>query len=247
MPESQTSAPSNLKLLGYAWERFDTYNDNASKAQKRFFFVRGLLAYLSVFVVFLSVLQPVILNRVSNLPALASQEVSELSLIALFGMASENFRWRSPETWLTPVSWVGWLALVDFLLILLPILATGLLAFAVKFDRGNNWILLRGNSESLKMEIFYYRTRTKQYKRNRNSVLAERIQLISERVKGSAVHQAALSPYEGQPATRLQRGILVIFFQNLINILRRSVHAVFSFFLQFREVEEDQPGTADPS
>ena len=248
-PDSEpfSSSTPNLKLLGYAWERFNTYNDNASQAQKRFFFVRGVLAYLSVFVVFLSVLQPVILIQVANLPDFDGQNVADVSLIALFGKALEEFRWVNPETWLTPWSWIGGLALVDFLLILLPIMATGLLAFAVKFDRGNNWILLRGNSESLKMEIFHYRTRTKQYKHNRNSVLAERIQLISERIKGSAVHQSALSPYEGQPSTRLQRGILILLLQKLIDFIQQSVHSLFSFFLQFREIEVPRQTESDPS
>jgi hypothetical protein len=241
------NTPPNLKLLGYAWERFDTYNDNASKAQNRFFFVRGLLAYLSVLVVFLSVLQPVILIRVSNSQAFEGQDIGDMSLIALFVEATQGFSWNNPNTWLTPFSWIGGLALVDFLLILLPILVTGLLAFAVKFDRGHNWILLRGNSESLKMEIYHYRTRTKQYKHHRNSTLAERIQLISERVKGSAVHQAALSPYEGQPPTRLKRGIVVIFFQKLMRFLRRRVRQVLDFLFQFREVEDNSQTESDQS
>lgn len=233
------NTPPNLKLLGYAWERFDTYNDNASKAQNRFFFVRGLLAYLSVLVVFLSVLQPVILIKVSNSQAFEGQNIGDMSLIALVVEATQGFSWDNPNTWLTPFSWIGGLALVDFLLILLPILVTGLLAFAVKFDRGHNWILLRGNSESLKMEIYHYRTRTKQYKHHRNSTLAERIQLISERVKGSAVHQAALSPYEGQPPTKLKRGIVIIFCQTLARFLHRWVRRVVALMFQFQETSDD--------
>lgn len=235
--QSSASTPAdgpNRQLLEYAWERHDTYSDNASKAQKRFFFVRGVLAYLTVLVVFLSVLQPVLLKQASERPVFADEPVEARSLLALFSIAFQQFSWVEPSTWLNSVTA---LALVDFLLILLPILTTGLLAFAVKFDRGNNWILLRGNSESLKMEIFYYRTRAKQYKRNRNSVLAERIQLISERVKGSAVHQAALSPYEGQPNTRLQRGIVIVFIQNVWSFIRLVIQTGVDFLFQFREVE----------
>jgi hypothetical protein len=236
-PQSSDAQPTdspNQQLLEYAWERHDTYSDNASKAQNRFFFVRGILAYLTVLVVFLSVLQPVLLNQAAGLPFFTEKPVEDHSLLALFAIALQELRWLAPKTWLNPVAA---LAAVDFLLILLPILATGLLAFAVKFDRGNNWILLRGNSESLKMEIFYYRTRAKQYKSKRNSVLAERIQLISERVKGSAVHQAALSPYEGQPETRQQRGFVIVIIQKLWDVLRLIVQTVVDFLFQFREVE----------
>jgi len=225
-----TSCPN--QLLEYAWQRHDIYSDNASNAQKRFFFVRRLLAYLSVAVVFLSVLQPTLLLQVG--PAYPDiNDVGDLSLLALFRQAFDQFRWSQPFTW------IGSLALVDFLLILLPILATALLAFAVKFDRGNSWVLLRGNSETLKMEIFYYRTKVKQYKRNRNAILAEKIQLVSERVKGSAVHQAALSPYEGQPSTRLRKGVLILLVEQGIGLLRNGLHAVWDFLLQLREVEDD--------
>lgn len=256
-PKSQppdTSGPvgPNQKLLEYAWERHDIYSKNASKAQSRFFFVRRLLAYLSVAVVFLSVLQPIIVNRVAQLlpnllPDYDLETVQDLSLLALFDIAFDPFSWLNPSTWSTPFSWVGGLALVDFLLILLPILATGLLAFAVKFDRGNNWVLLRGNSETLKMEIFYYRTQVRRYKRNRDAVLAEKLQLISERVKGSAVHQAALNPYEGQSSTRLQKGVLIIFLEKTLELIRLTLKSLWDFLLQFREVEDRSKASAETS
>ncbi|PSN20653.1 hypothetical protein C7271_01105 [filamentous cyanobacterium CCP5] len=94
-------------------------------------------------------------------------------------------------------------------LLVLPIVITALLAFSVKFDRGQNWILLRGNAESLKMEIFYYRTRVGPYAQNRDAQLAERIKKISERIRGSPVHQGALAPYEADSEPRPSMGILV--------------------------------------
>jgi len=239
-PVDSSAVDSRNRLLEYAWERHDTYSDNASNAQKRFFFIRRLLAYLSVTVVVLSVTQPILENRITTnaFGFEADNPVGKLSLLALFNEAFEGFQLSNPSTWGARFYWLGGLALVDFLLILLPIFATGLLAFAVKFDRGNNWVLLRGNSESLKMEIFYYRTRVRQYKRNRNAVLAEKIQLISERVKGSTVHQAALSPYEGQAKTRVKKGVLIVAVEQFINLTRQGILAVWDFFMQFREVED---------
>lgn len=239
-PLNSASFPSN-RLLAYAWQRHDIYSDNASNAQKRFFLIRRLLAYLGVIVVGLSVLQPMLFNQVKAGNFL--EDLANASLVHLVREAFEGVSWSQPTTWGEPFSWIGGLALINFLLILLPIVATGLLAFAVKFDRGNNWILLRGNSETLKMEIFYYRTKVGLYQRNRNKVLAEKIQLVSERVKGSAVHQAALSPYEGQPPTRLQKGVLILFFETTINLVRKLGQTVWDFLLQFRE-EDVKPTPA---
>ncbi|MEM9004330.1 MAG: DUF4231 domain-containing protein [Cyanobacteria bacterium P01_F01_bin.86] len=94
---------------------------------------------------------------------------------------------------------------IEKLLIILPITITGLLAFSVKFDRGQNWVLLRGNAEALKREIYYYRTQVDPYKENRDAVLAQRVKQISESMKGSPVHRASLNPYESlTPAEKRQ-------------------------------------------
>ncbi|MEO0985006.1 MAG: DUF4231 domain-containing protein [Cyanobacteria bacterium J06639_14] len=94
---------------------------------------------------------------------------------------------------------------IENLLIILPITITALLAFSVKFDRGQNWVLLRGNAEALKREIYYYRTMFGPYKENRDAVLAQRVKQISESMKGSPVHRASLNPYESlTPAEKRQ-------------------------------------------
>lgn len=146
------------QLLELAWQRQKAYSENATRSQRRFVFLRTLLAILSVCVVFLSVL-------------------GELDL---------------SEWW----NWV-----IDKVLLILPITITALLSFSIKFDRGQNWILLRGHAESLKMEIYYYRTA---YQYDRNTVLAERIRYLSEGIRGSPVHQGALSPYEGELSSQMR-------------------------------------------
>jgi hypothetical protein len=92
-PQSSDAQPTdspNQQLLEYAWERHDTYSDNASKAQNRFFFVRGILAYLTVLVVFLSVLQPVLLNQAAGLPFFTEKPVEDHSLLALFALPCKS-------------------------------------------------------------------------------------------------------------------------------------------------------------
>ncbi|MEM1368413.1 MAG: hypothetical protein AAGG02_10425 [Cyanobacteria bacterium P01_H01_bin.15] len=75
----------------------------------------------------------------------------------------------------------------------LPITITGLLAFATKFDRGQNWALLRGASESLKPEIFYYRFLPRQeLSENKTELTAEQrlskhMSSISESLKDTIV------------------------------------------------------------
>ena len=317
-PNSPSSSGINTtseKLLQNAWERHDIYSDNATKAQQRFFFVRRVLAYLSVAVVVLSVTQPVIRYQVENVllarTRIADSEVSglgpvratlieELSADSTLATATgssldtapsgaespfeptvedaessgesgtegeessvetaaeeiDNTRARVGQLSITalfrlslddPLSWFTALTLIDFLLILLPILTTGLLAFAVKFDRGNNWILLRGNSETLKTEIYYYRTRVKQYRQNRNGVLAEKLKLISERIKGSAVHQAALDPYEGQQPTRLKKGLVILVAEWIIQTIRQLVTVIWDTLFQLKEVALPDQSSVDTS
>ncbi|NEO99797.1 MAG: DUF4231 domain-containing protein [Symploca sp. SIO2E9] len=90
--------------------------------------------------------------------------------------------------------------IIHWLLLLVPITLSVLLAGAVKFDKGNNWILLRGSAELLKKEIFCYRAGIGNYsdRNSRDSVLASKVKLISQRLKGTPIHQTSLSPYEGE-------------------------------------------------
>ena len=187
-----TASPPENPLLTIAWARQSVYSDNAKRYQSRFVRLRALVGVLGVLVVILSVSAPLINGADTG----ADTTVSYLTRF------------------------------IDVLLLVLPITITALLAFSVKFDRGNNWILLRGNAETLKMELYYYRTRVGPYKlkkakslgesqalkeprKDRDAILAERIKLISERIKGSPVHHAALDPYEEQAQSEWQLGFVI--------------------------------------
>lgn len=116
-------------------------------------------------------------------------------VVILSVLASRDF--CNEPTWIS--SWPFRCAIDTTLkksLLILPITITALLAFSVRFDRGQNWILLRGNSEALKMEIYYYRTRVGDYSQNRDAVLSKRIKQLSQALRGSPIHQAAMDPYE---------------------------------------------------
>ncbi|MFG6098317.1 DUF4231 domain-containing protein [Leptothoe sp. ISB3NOV94-8A] len=199
--KSPTEAPDR-KLLDFAWNRHKVYSKNASRYRARFAFLRNLLLVLSVVVVALSVIDA----SLTKLQLTKIDSINHLQKPFLSGIHI-----------LQPT--------LQHCLIILPITISALLAFAVKFDRGNNWLLLRGSAEVLKSEIYCYRTRIREYKENRNEILAHKTKLVSERLKGSAVHQAALNPDEEEPPSHYKLGWV-------IKIITLSIRLIGKLFLQ---------------
>lgn len=90
-----------------------------------------------------------------------------------------------------------------FILLLIPITITALIAAANRFSAGNKWILLRAGAESLKKEIYRYRTRVEIYSdRETRSVSREmklhrKEEMLSRKLMQTEVNVAALKPYTG--------------------------------------------------
>ncbi|NEQ53735.1 MAG: DUF4231 domain-containing protein [Leptolyngbya sp. SIO3F4] len=143
---SSSVTPPNEDLLKTAWQRQLAYDVNASRYQRRFVRLRTGVTVLSVLVVVLSVLTG---------GSLCDDDAN------IWTGCHSFFERIEPIT--------------DNALLILPIAITALLAFSVRFDRGQNWLLLRGNAEALKMELYYYRTRVGDYGQNRDAVLSKRI------------------------------------------------------------------------
>jgi hypothetical protein len=93
--------------------------------------------------------------------------------------------------------------IVRFLVVLLPISVSALLTISSKFERGVNWILLRGSAEAVKQEIFRFRSRTDIYSEenvqteSREIKLARKIKSINERLMKTEVNQSGLQIYTG--------------------------------------------------
>ncbi|MEM8805970.1 MAG: DUF4231 domain-containing protein [Cyanobacteria bacterium P01_G01_bin.38] len=208
---------SGRTLLTFAWQRHNIYSKNASKCRSRFFFLRNLMLILSVLVILLSVLKIDPVDPVAEVPISAGS--------GLF--ASELMQMS-----------------IGFLLICLPIIITALLAFSVKFDRGNNWLLLRGNAEAIKKEIYCYRTRIREYKENRDEVLAQKIKLISERLKGSTVHQSAFRPYEDERTSTYKLGWVL---QGVVSVYRMLARSAAWVWVRLFDIQKqpDQKVTQD--
>lgn len=237
-PDSQDSLPghdipapeqnvASVSLLNNAWERQRVYSKNATSAQDRFLAVERLLTLLALLVVVLAVAQPVVLSRIGS----DASTTDRMPLDLLF----------SPN----PADRHVLLGSLNLLLIIIPITMAALRAFAVKFSRGNSWLLLRGSAEAIKMEIFCFRTQVKQYQSNRNTELAAKIQLISERLKGSVVHQRALFPYEDQTETKIRLGLLLRLVKHLGIWINRLITSVWEFLFGFKEEVKSLPQDPD--
>lgn len=230
---------ANLALLQTVWQRHDILDRNATSTQRRFFFLRRLLGYMGILVVLLAVVQPILMNQ---------------AILQTLGVGSRDLAdWQAYHDALQNLSlWAlwqqhKWLATANFLLILFPIAVTGLRAFAVKFDRGHGWVLLRASAEALKMETFYYRTQVPPYHENRNQVLAEKLQLLSERIKGSTVHQSAFNPYEGETPKRLELGLVWLLVHWPWVWVNRLLMQLWHGLFRYREVPiaPSEPAPAD--
>ncbi|MGB3199259.1 MAG: DUF4231 domain-containing protein [Nodosilinea sp.] len=223
-PDRNAVSPS---LLNSAYERYRVYSQNATRSQERFLFTERLITLLALLVVVLAVAHPVVLNQVTT-PENGAELNKQLPLNLIFG---------DPQH-------IG-LGVLNLLLIILPITMTALRAFGVKFGRGDNWVILRGNAEALKMEIFYYRTRVKQYQTDRNTELAGKIQQISKRLKGSVVHQRALFPYENQRPARLRLGVVFWAISHLWRWVQRLAHHSWRFLFAIDEEADRLPKDPD--
>lgn len=214
---NQANLPPELpeqRLLDFAWQRHNVYSKNATRHRTRFSFLRNLLLGLSILVVVLSV---------------TTASLNNLDLEALTnGNHSLKSRISSVIQAVQPT--------LENLLIILPITITALLAFALKFDRGNNWLLLRGSAEVLKSEIYCYRARVREYQGNRHEILARKIKIISERLRGSAVHQAALNPYEQERPSNYQLGWILKAIKLLINVVNSSLIKFWNYFFRIEKL-----------
>jgi hypothetical protein len=110
-------------------------------------------------------------------------------------------------------SWTTWWYIKQILLAL-PILLTILITAANKFKQGNKWLLLRAGAESIKREIYRYRSRAGDYKEiltappatptgtpalpppTPEQVLAQKIEDITRRAMRTELNSSALKPYD---------------------------------------------------
>jgi len=170
MNEPKESSELNEVLLADIWRAFAIYDRSAINAQKRFIFLRLLILRLSVAVTLLAVLQSEFKNYHDGFDL-------TLALRQYFPNVRQFFG-----------------DFLGILVILAPISVSILLAGTVKFGRGVNWILLRASAETIKQEIYRYRTQVGNYSdpKLRDLNFAQEIQAINERLMKTQVNQSGL-------------------------------------------------------
>lgn len=172
---TEVSLPLELNeiLLADILRTFTIYDRSATNAQKRFIFLRLLILRLSVIVTLLAVLQSEFKHY--------QNEVDMTLWLRQYVSFIPNVHQLIEDG-------------LSFLVILAPISVSILLAGTVKFGRGVNWILLRASAETIKQEIYRYRTQVGNYSdpKLRDLNFAQEIQAINERLMKTQVNQSGL-------------------------------------------------------
>jgi hypothetical protein len=92
---------------------------------------------------------------------------------------------------------------LHYVILVIPITVSVLLAAANRFNAGNKWLLLRTSAEAIKREIYRYRAKAAIYSKkqtariSRESKLARKVKSITREMMQTEVNASALRPYEG--------------------------------------------------
>jgi hypothetical protein len=130
--------------------------------------------------------------------------ILSLGVLAIFVALSYSY-WGPGD--IDPTTWYE--KLWRYVVILLPISTSVLLAGAVKFDAGTKWILLRNSAEAIKKEIYRYRANAEIYSKQneartgetRETKLARKIKTITNRVMKTQVNLSHITLSEEQLKT----------------------------------------------
>lgn len=162
-------------VLMQAWETFAYYDYNANLQQKKFNNMQLSILIFGVISTFLVIFQQVFAPD-------NDKAVSRL-------MSPEKL-WGNKDVPLWPFWWT-----LHYILIFIPIFLTVLVTAANRFKQGSKWLLLRAGAESIKREIFRYRTRAMYYNQKPEQQLAQRIEDITRRTMRTEVNSSSLKPY----------------------------------------------------
>jgi len=162
-------------VLLQAWQTFADYDYNANRQQRKFDRLQRAIIGLGIVGPALALVQKLYAPPLQPSP----------------GPLPAGSLWYAGQ--------YGWWALHQ-LLLLVPITLTLLVAITNQFKQGNKWLLLRAAGESVKREIYRYRTRATYYAEAANthppSVLAQRIEEITRRTMRTEVNTTSLVPYD---------------------------------------------------
>jgi hypothetical protein len=161
------------ECLRDAWSAFAAFDFNAKKRQKSFNRLQTLILLLGI---------------VASALALMFTQFKPFLLAAPAEVTAQ-----SPS----PYNPVG--QALNYVIIVLPILISVMVAGSNRFRAGNKWVLLRSSAESIKGEIFGYRTGTNKYRRTPDITpeceLQKNLQNSTRRLMQTEVNRCGLLPY----------------------------------------------------
>jgi len=171
-------------LLVEAWETYEEYDYNANRLQRRFRRLQAAILLTGILVVFVVAVQ--------------SQVTLQLQPDAA----------KTLPAWLLPYLPPAATAL-HWIVFVLPLILSALIAAAHSFRPGDKWVVLRGSAEAVKRQIFRFRTGTGDYapaapgEPTPEHRLFVQLTAINERLKQSEVSKAGLArpPVAGRAAS----------------------------------------------
>lgn len=88
---------------------------------------------------------------------------------------------------------------MHYIVLIIPITVSVLVAGASKFDKGTAWVLLRGSAEAIKRELFRFRCGVDLYGRTTNEMTAEnklarKLKIINRRLHKSPANSTSITP-----------------------------------------------------
>lgn len=175
MTESAAPTPSRNQILEDAWTRYAKYDKNALLAQKRFIQQRKWILALTVTATTLAVCYSFLETQIDPSAVVFAPWLTYKILL-------EGFHG---------------------LVVLTPIVLSIMVAGSVKFNLGISWLMLRSSAETLKKEIYSFRTRTGEYSpaetesESREVKMARKLKIVSKRLMETQVNQTGLEPYKG--------------------------------------------------
>lgn len=205
--------------LRQAWERFATYDANASHHQKNYRQIQIAILFLTVIGTGLALVQNSLdryLEKVTNYQeeikkyheANSPQEIPFVEGTKQLLTKPKNKMEMSFK--LTLKNWIimaeDYLSIISEIMrsfiIFIPIMITALLAAANRFNAGTKWLLLRGSVQSVIREIYKYRSRADNYFSNREQLsreerLADKLKEINSALLQTEISTSAFQPYKG--------------------------------------------------
>jgi hypothetical protein len=189
---SETIKNQNKNILMHAWKLFAVYDKNAIIQQSLYKKFQFAILILGIIVTILSLASATV----------SPEEATQVNSNNGTNLSTENTQIDNETESTSEV--------LRYIIIILPISISILVASSTYFKYGNKWIMLRNAAEEIKSEIYQYRTKVGIYKETKDATneqqkplkpeekLSQQIEIINNQLMSSEVGLSSLSKYEGK-------------------------------------------------